>query len=52
MQDSKLADKHIIICGMVENLLYFVKPLRAKHLKEIHPIVILNEENLQVKAWQ
>jgi len=32
LQESKLAENHIIICGMVENLRYFVMPLRAKHL--------------------
>lgn len=52
MQDSKLAENHIIICGMVENLRYFVMPLRAKHLKTIQPIVILNEEPLSVQQWQ
>lgn len=52
LQDSKLAENHIIICGMVENLRYFVMPLRAKHLQAIHPIVILNEDPLSVKQWQ
>ena len=32
LEDSKLAENHIIICGMVENIRYFVMPLRAKHL--------------------
>ena len=32
LQDSKLAENHIIICGMVENIKHFVMPLRAKHL--------------------
>jgi len=32
LQDSKLAENHIIICGLVENICYFVIPLRAKHL--------------------
>lgn len=35
LQDSKLAEDHIIICGIVENLRYFVMPLRAKHLQTI-----------------
>ena len=43
LNESKLAVEHIIICGMVENIRYFVMPLRAKHLKTISPIVIMNE---------
>ena len=49
LQESKLAVGHIIICGMVENIRYFVMPLRAKHLKTISPIVIMNEQALSVK---
>ena len=44
LKDSKLAENHIIICGMVENIRYFVMPLRANHLKEPSPIVILHDE--------
>jgi len=44
MEDSKLAENHIIICGMVENIKHFVMPLRADHCKEISPIVILHDE--------
>mmetsp|Transcript_32526 Transcript_32526/g.42970 ORF Transcript_32526/g.42970 Transcript_32526/m.42970 type:complete len:105 (+) Transcript_32526:861-1175(+) len=51
LQESKLAENHIIICGMVENLRYFVMPLRAKHLQTIQPIVILNEDPLSVSQW-
>lgn len=52
LQDSKLAENHIIICGMVENMRNFVMPLRAKHLKTISPIVILHEHTLSMKQWQ
>jgi hypothetical protein len=52
MQDSKLAENHIIICGMVENIRYFVMPLRAKHLNDPSPIVILHEEQPTSKQWQ
>ena len=51
LHESKLAEDHIIICGMVENLRYFVMPLRAKHLQTIQPIVILNEEPLSMNQW-
>lgn len=44
LEDSKLAENHIVICGMVENIRHFVMPLRSKYLKEPIPIVILNEE--------
>jgi hypothetical protein len=41
-----LAEDHIIIVGIVDNIKYFVMPLRANHSKEISPIVILNDEVL------
>ena len=44
MEDSKLAQDHIIICGMVENIRHFVLPLRADHCTTISPIVILHDE--------
>ena len=44
LENSQLATKHIIVCGMVSSLTYFVIPLRAKILKEIQPIVILHTE--------
>lgn len=44
MEDSMLAENHIIICGMVENIIYFVMPLRADHCKDPAPIVILHDE--------
>jgi hypothetical protein len=52
LEDSKLAENHIIICGMVENIRHFVMPLRAKYLNEPSPIVILNEELPAQKQWQ
>lgn len=52
MQDSMLAENHIIICGMVENIRYFVMPLRANHCKEVSPIVILHDELPSAKQWQ
>jgi hypothetical protein len=44
MLHSKLAENHIIICGMVENIKYFVMPLRAGFNRDISPIVILHDE--------
>jgi len=47
-----LAQNHIIICGMVENIRHFVMPLRAEYCKEVSPIVILHDENPSAKQWQ
>lgn len=44
MEASMLAEGHIIICGMVENIKHFVLPLRADHMKNPLPIVILHDE--------
>jgi hypothetical protein len=52
MENSKLAENHIIICGMVENIWHFVMPLRAEHCAVQYPIVILNEELPTAKQWQ
>jgi hypothetical protein len=52
MENSKLAEKHIIICGMVENIWHFVMPLRADHCVEPSPIVILHDELPSAKQWQ
>ena len=49
LEDSKLAENHIIICGMIQNIRYFVMPLRANHLVDPSPIVILHEEPLTMK---
>ena len=49
LQDSKLAENHIVICGMVENIIHFVMPLRADHLIDPSPIVILHDEELTGK---
>ena len=49
LKDSKLAENHIIICGMVENIKHFVMPLRAEYLLDPSPIVILHDEELTGK---
>jgi len=51
LENSKLAENHIIICGWVENIKYFVMPLRAKHLKNPSPIVIIHHEVPNEKQW-
>lgn len=52
MEDSMLAENHIIICGMVENIKHFVLPLRAEYMKDPLPIVILHDELPSTKQWQ
>lgn len=43
MENNILASNHIIVAGMMPNLINFIMPLRAKYLTEKKPIVILNE---------
>lgn len=52
LKDSKLAENHIVIVGMVENIRHFVMPLRADHLNDPSPIVILHDEKPTQKQWQ
>jgi hypothetical protein len=52
MEESMLADGHIIICGLVENIKHFVMPLRARYMKDPLPIVILHDELPSNKQWQ
>jgi len=42
MEGNLLAKKHIILCGMADNLGKFVIPLRSIHLPNFNPIVILH----------
>jgi hypothetical protein len=49
LENSKLAEDHIVICGMVENIRHVVWPLRALHIKKISPIVILHHEKPSAK---
>lgn len=44
MEHNILAEEHIIICGMVENIKYFLMPLRAGYNNNPTPIVILHTE--------
>jgi hypothetical protein len=37
---------------MVENIRHFVMPLRAEHLTDPSPIVILHDQELTGKQWQ
>jgi hypothetical protein len=46
-----LAEDHIIICGVVDNINSFIMPLRASHLKCPSPIVILNDEPISQRQW-
>ena len=43
LENSKLAENHIVVCGIVDNIYQFVAPLRALHL-QVQPIVIMNED--------
>jgi len=52
LKGSKLAENHIIICGMAENIRHLVMPLRAKHLNDPSPIVILHDQIFSAKIWQ
>jgi hypothetical protein len=49
LENSMLAEDHIIIVGIVDNIKYFIMPLRANHSREISPIVILNDETLNTQ---
>lgn len=51
LENSKLAENHIIICGITENIRHFIMPLRAKHLNDPCPIVILHDEMLTQVQW-
>ena len=51
MQDNILATNHIVLCGLVPNLINFVMPLRAKYLVKFPTIVILHTEEPNEKIW-
>ena len=51
MENNILATNHIILCGLVPNLINFVMPLRAKYLVKYPPIVILHVKEPSEKEW-
>ena len=52
MENNNLANNHIIMCGLADNLNKFLIPLRAKHLNKYKPIVILNKTTPTEKQWK
>jgi hypothetical protein len=42
MEKNILATNHIVLCGMVPNLINFILPLRSKNLNHYPPVVILH----------
>lgn len=51
MENNILATNHIILCGLVPNLINFVHPLRSKYLGKYPPIVILHSKEPTEKQW-
>ena len=51
MKNNILATNHIIMAGLVSNLVHFIMPLRSKCLSRYPPIVILNDEAPSEKQW-
>jgi hypothetical protein len=51
LEHNQIAMDHIILCGMVPNLINFVLPLRAKYLTKYPPIVILHTDPPNEKQW-
>ncbi|CAD8066859.1 unnamed protein product [Paramecium sonneborni] len=42
--DQEKFENHFIVCGVVSDMKYLMMPLRARSLKNIQPIVILNQD--------
>jgi hypothetical protein len=51
MRNNILATNHIVMLGLVTNIVHFIMPLRSKCLSKYPPIVILNEEAPTEKQW-
>lgn len=51
MENNILATNHIILCGLVQNLINFVLPLRSKYLAKYPPVVILHSKEPTEKQW-
>eukprot|EP00744_Colponema_vietnamica_P002453 GILI01003843.1.p1 GENE.GILI01003843.1~~GILI01003843.1.p1 ORF type:complete len:913 (+),score=151.79 GILI01003843.1:165-2741(+) len=52
IKDSLEISNHIVVCGVVPSMFYFIAPLRAKYLKEFKPIVILNPTLPPDTVWR
>ncbi len=44
-------ENHIIICGIVPEMRHLLLPLRARSLKNIHPIIILYNDPMPTHIW-
>ncbi len=51
MEKNILATNHIVLCGMVPNLINFILPLRSKNLNHYPPVVILHNQKPTDKQW-
>ena len=51
MRNNILATNHVILCGVVPNLLNFIAPLRLKYIEKYPSIVILHPSPPTDKQW-
>ncbi len=51
LQNSTKVKDHIVVCGIHSALYSFILPLRARYLKELMHIVILNTEPPSPELW-
>lgn len=45
-------ENHIIICGIIPGMRHLLLPLRARSLKNIHPIIILYNDPMPTHIWK
>ncbi|KAL4469405.1 hypothetical protein ABPG74_004658 [Tetrahymena malaccensis] len=48
---DKKFENHYIVCGIVSGMKHLLMPLRARSLKTINPIIILNNETMPSELW-
>ncbi|EGR27459.1 hypothetical protein IMG5_195710 [Ichthyophthirius multifiliis] len=48
---DKKFENHYIVCGIVSGMKHLLMPLRARSLKTIHPIIILNNDYMPSELW-
>jgi hypothetical protein len=52
IQGSKQIVNHIVVCGMHSSIVHFLRPLRAKYLKQCQYIVILSNKRPTDEEWE
>eukprot|EP01113_Clastostelium_recurvatum_P039037 TRINITY_DN5914_c0_g1_i3.p1 TRINITY_DN5914_c0_g1~~TRINITY_DN5914_c0_g1_i3.p1 ORF type:complete len:728 (+),score=183.80 TRINITY_DN5914_c0_g1_i3:246-2429(+) len=50
--DTSVVRNHIVVCGALDALEYFIEPLRADYLEHVTPIVVIHDHPPSQALWR